>query len=95
MAGAYRQKVENLSEALNAEGTRAEAVDLLRGLVETIVLTPEAGGYAILLKGDLAGILALAAGTKNGKTAVAGGPSAVSQVSLVAGVGFEPTTFRL
>ena len=34
MAEAHRQKVDNLSEALSSDGTHAEAVDLLRGLVE-------------------------------------------------------------
>ena len=89
MAVLYRQKVANLSAALNAEGTRPEAVTLLRGLIETIVLTPEPDGYAILLKGDLARILALAAEAEHDKTAVASGPPAVSQVSLVAGAGYQ------
>jgi len=39
---------------------RLEAAELLRTLVERIVLTPEAGTLAITLRGDLAGILALA-----------------------------------
>ena len=60
MAEIYRAKVEHLSESLNAPDLRAEAVEILRGLVETITLTPEEDGYAILLKGDLAGILTLA-----------------------------------
>ncbi len=41
-----------------------DTVDLLRGLIDKIVLTPKASGteYAIDLHGDLAGILTVAAG---------------------------------
>ena len=89
MAEIYRAKVERLSQSLNAPDLRAEAVEILRGLVETITLTPEDDGYGILLKGDLAGILTLAAGTGNAaRTAAGGAQSPSSQVSLVAGAGF-------
>ncbi len=73
---------------------RIEAHEALRGLLGRVVLTPSENGYAIDVQGDLAGILALASDTK-AKTADAGVAEAVLQVSLVAGVGFEPTTFRL
>ena len=95
MAEIYRVKVERLSQSLNAPDLRAEAVEILRGLVETITLTPEKDGYGILLKGDLAGILTLAAGNGNARAAAGGAQSPSSQVSLVAGAGFEPATFRL
>ncbi|MEL7471576.1 MAG: recombinase family protein [Pseudomonadota bacterium] len=41
MAEIYRTKVERLSVSLSAPDLRAEAVEILRGLVETITLTPE------------------------------------------------------
>lgn len=86
MAGIYREKVERLSESLNGPDLRTEATELLRGLVETITLTPEDHGYAILLKGDLAGILTLAAGAENtAQAAPRGATTASSQISLVAG----------
>ena len=94
LAVLYREKVANLAAALNTSEAQADSADALRGLIDEVVLTPSNDGYAVDLKGDLAGILAMASGGK-GKTAVAGGPSAVSQVSLVAGAGFEPATFRL
>jgi len=46
---------------------------------------------AIEFIGDLAGILALAAGSKKPASAKGDG----LQVALVAGEGFEPSTFRL
>jgi hypothetical protein len=57
-------------------------------------LETTADGYAVDVQGDLAGMLAVASDTK-AKTTNAGVAEAVLQVSLVAGVGFEPTTFRL
>ena len=92
--GAYHSKVSNLADALNKPSVRCEAAEALRVLIDQVVLTPSAEGYDIDLHGDLAGILALAS-AQNAKTAVADVAGAVSQVSLVAGVGFEPTTFRL
>jgi DNA invertase Pin-like site-specific DNA recombinase len=84
MAEVYRAKASDLAAALSAPEARTGAAEILRGLIEAVVLTPEAEGYAIELRGDLAGILALAA-AGNDRTAGAFGPTAVSQVSLVAG----------
>jgi hypothetical protein len=39
----YRSKVERLAEELNAPGTVAEASEIMRGLIDRIVLTPEGG----------------------------------------------------
>ena len=63
MAEIYHRKVADLAEALNREDARAEAAEILRGLIERIELRPGAEGYEILLRGDLAGILALSART--------------------------------
>lgn len=90
----YHSKVSDLANALNEPDVRSEAAEALRALIDKVVLTPSEDGYDIDLHGDLAGILALASG-KKAKTAHTDIAEAVSQVSLVAGVGFEPTTFRL
>jgi site-specific DNA recombinase len=94
MGNIYRKKVETLVATLNGEGTRAEAADILRGLIDRITVTPdlETGEPVISLEGNLAGILGLSQTTKN---AARISPDDVQQVKLVAGVGFEPTTFRL
>jgi hypothetical protein len=39
-AAPYRTKVERLAAALNAPDTVAEAAEILRGLIDHIVLTP-------------------------------------------------------
>jgi site-specific DNA recombinase len=92
-AGIYRRKVERLAEALQHPQERDEAAEAIRGLIERITLTPAAkrGEIAATLHGDLGTILEWTARSKN-KTDTPG--SGVS-VSVVAGVGFEPTTFRL
>ena len=60
----YQKEVNALTAALNREETRAEAADLLRTLIDKIVLKPKEDGkdYAIDLHGDLAGILTIASG---------------------------------
>ena len=91
IADIYRQKVERLHHELNRPELRAQAADVLRSLIEEVRLVPENGRLEIELAGDLAGILALSAGNKKPVTAGRDG----LQVTLVAGIGFEPMTFRL
>ena len=92
MGKVYRQQVSRLAEALNDEAERAEAADILRRLIDRIIVTPdpETGKPIVDLEGDLAGILNLSQTTKNAAT-VSGDD--VSQLKLVAGAGFvqEPT----
>jgi site-specific DNA recombinase len=88
---------------------KLEATEALRGLVSEIRMIPDAearGGHRIELFGELAAILSLSesAGavfsslgpdmTKPPRLARAGADHGRSGF-LVAGVGFEPTTFRL
>ena len=91
LAAIYRQKVTDLHEALQREGSRAEAAEILRDLIEEIILTPDNGELRLDLKGELAGILRLASGSRK---PVARGDG-LEQIKLVAGRGFEPLTFRL
>jgi site-specific DNA recombinase len=87
IAGIYRHKIASLGEALNDEHTRTEAAECIRELIEEIRLVPEKGKLSIQLFGELAAIINLANAPRSGGTG--------AQVTLVAGVGFEPTTFRL
>ena len=91
LADLYRQRVERLHEELNRPELRAEAAEALRALIDEVRLVPERGELTIELLGDLAGILALSVDSKKPITAGRDG----LQATLVAGVGFEPTTFRL
>ena len=64
MADLYRSKVEELASALQREETRLEASEMLRGLIDSIVLTPEGGQLRIELRGNLAAMLTAAQQTK-------------------------------
>ncbi len=86
----YREQVANLATALNDPATKTEASETIRSLLSQIRLVPEGDALAIELVGELAGLLALGT-NKNARSGEATGRS----VTLVAGVGFEPTTFRL
>jgi site-specific DNA recombinase len=93
LAEIYRQRVGRLHEALQDPATRDDAFELIRSLIEEIRLIPEDGELRVELHGALAGILALSAVAKK-----PGGRDATGlaeQIKMVAGVGFEPTTFRL
>ena len=103
----YRAKVANLVMALEGDAAAA-ARELVRGLVEHITLHPEAGGYRVEVRGQLAAIIALAgtgSASSSGVGTLSGGTDARSpgmsaealskQMKLVAGTGFEPVTFRL
>ncbi len=74
-----------------------QAADLIRKLVDKIVLVPVTDdeghkSLSIDLHGHLAGILSLATKAKRplGESGLE-----IGYMKLVAGVGFEPTTFRL
>jgi DNA invertase Pin-like site-specific DNA recombinase len=91
MADLYRTKVEELAAALQREDTRLEASEMLRGLIESIVLTPKDGQLGIELKGNLAAMLAAA---QKAKRSPETGDLHVP-IEVVAGAGFEPATFGL
>ncbi|WP_138933221.1 recombinase family protein [Roseovarius arcticus] len=98
LADLFRKKVEDLVTSLNDPGIKTEAGELLRSLIEKIILTPAddaPNGHLISLQGELAGILSFCdkdIGTNANARSRATG---VRQVTMVAGVGFEPATFRL
>ena len=98
MGAIYACKVSNLTEALNEDGTRAEAADLLRGLIDKVVLHPAPDaphGHRIELFGELAAILSLCNGGLGTNAKARTGGAGFRQVTMVAGTGFEPVTFRL
>ncbi|MBN9678748.1 recombinase family protein [Salipiger bermudensis] len=97
MARMYQDRIAKLCENLQSEEDRGAAVDVLRSLVDEISLLPENGELSIVLRGDLGAILRFTAGKKNPDflSEAEALDNLLSQKSLVAGVGFEPTTFRL
>ena len=92
LATIYKEKITNLVQALNNPNTLIEANTAIRQLVERVQLIPVNGELKIELYGELAALLKLGTEPKDEH------PQAQSegvQITLVAGVGFEPTTFRL
>ncbi|MFB7881005.1 recombinase zinc beta ribbon domain-containing protein [Brevundimonas diminuta] len=79
----YRRVVIDLAQALHRSDSEAaaEARDLVRRLIETVVVTPlqERGRFALTMKGKIAALV-----NQDGDHTVVG-----------AGAGFEPATFRL
>ena len=77
-------------QALEGETIRAPALDLLRSLIDRVVVHHDAGtkGITLEVEGALSAMIAQAQPGGLGDVDL-------SSVKLVAGVGFEPTTFRL
>lgn len=97
LAEVYRLKVAELEIALNDQSIKDEAGEILRSLIDRVVLTPAAeapDGIEAQLHGDLAAILALSNNAERKQKLPADG-AAGSLLSVVAGIGFEPMTFRL
>ena len=68
----YRNKVANLTEALNVSETKAEAAELMRSLLSETRLTPESGELCIDLVGELAGLLGLCTNKNTHSVSAAG-----------------------
>ncbi len=84
-----------MTESLDDPAIRTEAMKVVRSLIDRIVLQPlDERGLAIELHGDLVEILTLCEERTSKSKSPADG-SAGGLLSVVAGAGFEPTTFRL
>ncbi len=96
VADVYADKVAKLEVALNDPTIRDEAGNLLRSLISEITLHPKenGGGVDAVLHGDLATILAFCDAGEH-KSKLPGALAPGSSLSVVAGTGFEPVTFRL
>ena len=90
LAEIYRKKVDSLQGARSDPETRSEAIEILRGLIERVAIGAVEDGITIELVGEIANMVGLSSGPEGRKI----GPYR-SSVKVVAGVGFEPTTFRL
>src|SRR5680860_770260 len=94
LAHLYRRKVEQLQEALNHPEIRDEAIQVLRGLLERVVVAPIEGGFNVEIVGEIAQMIEIGLGKGKKKGPVLNERMARS-VKVVAGAGFEPATFRL
>ena len=100
LADLYREKVAALNDSLLQEGTRSEALEIIRSLIDKVVVHEEKEAPpSVELIGDIAHMIEVALeGPETQKTTrkrVVLGDRKQSSVVVVAGVGFEPTTFRL
>ena len=89
----YARKIGDLKSLLQNEATKHQATEIIRSLIEKIVVSPtdQRGKSNVVLHGTLASILAYAHDTVQSGVVSSG----VGRVLLVAGAGFEPATFRL
>ena len=65
MAEIYRQRIDQLYEALQEDAERGKAAEMFRSLVDQVTLMPDDGELAIVLRGDLGAILRFAAGKRD------------------------------
>ena len=90
----YQQRISELQISLHSDddGERVQAIHIIQSMLDEIVLYPptsndESAGIGIEIAGDLAAVMHLAAHQ--------GRIPKDATLGMVAGVGFEPTTFRL
>ncbi|HUW73584.1 MAG TPA: recombinase family protein [Methyloceanibacter sp.] len=89
LAELYRRKVEDLHGALADPRTHDEALDILRSLIEQVVVRPHKEGFRIELVGEIAQMVAF--GNHNdAKKKSASINEAACSVKVVAGAGFKP-----
>ncbi len=88
----YRSHVADLVGTLTDEAVAGPAADELHTLVDTVVVSwdEDVNLHALEIRGKLLELLSFGESKKAASLA-----GAACSVKLVAGVGFEPTTFRL
>jgi len=67
LAEIYRRKISNLREALSEPDTQAEALEILRGLIERVSVRSTSAGFEIELVGEIANMVRLSAGAGSQK----------------------------
>jgi hypothetical protein len=86
----FEEKVASLREALNDEAVATQAASTLSSLIESVTIYPGAEPEAEVAA-NVVRLIAFAANENSPRAGRHGGCSTM----VVAGVGFEPTTFRL
>ena len=98
LATGYRRRVAALRQSLETEETRPEALEIIRSLIERVIVQPrEDGSFEIELEGEIARMVEIGLEPnqkpKNNKTALQNKER--RSVKMVAGTRFELMTFRL
>ncbi|MEM1276837.1 MAG: recombinase family protein [Pseudomonadota bacterium] len=106
MAKEYRNQVAKIVSGLKSEKTQRQAKEMIRSLIDRVVLKPDPSGDGLLidLHGDLAGIMRVGkkealseacteAEAKSVRLFLAGATKCIgSKGTMVGGTGFEPVT---
>ena len=87
----YRAKIRQLTDGLDDPVIRLKAIEAIQSLIDHIMITPTNTGFDVELHGELGATMEML-DTKHERPAEL---TAGRSLSVVAGVGFEPTTFRL
>ncbi len=98
LAAIYRNKVQSLHDALREPVSGTSALEAIRGLIDRVVLHPvdtAENGMEIELIGEIAAMVALASHGTSASDLSTGRALFDGSVKVVAGIGFEPMTFRL
>jgi site-specific DNA recombinase len=91
----YRHKVVELAATLSDPDIRTQAIETIRSLIETVTVSIDEEQVCLEFEGAIAKMIGVA---QNAKSPLCSGLSVDiinRSVQVVAGVGFEPTTFRL
>jgi hypothetical protein len=81
LAEVYRRKVAVLAEALAEDAMQDEAFELIRALIDNIVLVPEGEELGIEIHGELAGILDAVPAKQNARPE----PASLAQIKVLRG----------
>ena len=95
LADLYKEKIIKLTNVLKDPKICDQAKLLIRELIARVDITHNGTHWDISIKGEISALVSLA---QNGKSPPKSGLNhyaLVSSTKVVAGVGFEPTTFRL
>ena len=87
----YADRVRQLIDGLSDPSLKQQAINIIQSMIEYVMVTPEDDGFSVDLHGELGRILEITSENEQRPDTGVSGRS----LSVVAGVGFEPTTFRL
>lgn len=91
MSAVYRARISRLIDGLEDPAVRQESIEIIQSMIESVVVTPRIDCFDVDVVGEIGAILALV----DGKQKLPDAEHPGSSLSVVAGAGFEPVTFRL
>jgi hypothetical protein len=95
LAQVYRRQVERLQDALDEPEIRDEALEILRGLIDRVSISPAENGLEVEIVGEIAKMVELGTGNKAKRATL--DETMTRSVKVVAGTGFvqERTRWEL